>query len=565
IDGTTRPLAGVTFLITDGNGNPIGNGEYVTDANGRITLTAPVGTTIVARETKTVSGYVLNTTPQTITVTGSGSAQTVTMPSAAASSAAVVSSGDGSTANQLTFYDSAIGKLELVKVDAARTTKRLANVTFEIRRMDQGVVTTVTTGTDGRAVVELDAGNYYAVETKARSGYRLDNTPHYFTVTDGKTTTLTVENTADSGIEIHKIDANTGKGIYGATFLVYDSRNNVVGQYTSDDRGYVRIMELDAGTYRIRELECEGYIVDTQLKTVTVKSGEVSLVEWKNTPITGQIMVTKYAAEANAVTGQAAGTPLQGATFEIVKARNNAVVAHITTDARGIAASDPLPLGRYLVREVSAPMYWQVSAETFDVTLEFSSQIVKLAAYDKPAELGVVLTKTGIKEVLAGNKMTYTFTVANTSNVPLDSFFFHDKLPYDVTGASAITTGTYNQRMNYRILYKTNMSEYRVLASNLLTTNNYAFQLTGLPLMAGEAVTDIFYDFGTVPAGFQCVAKPTLTVSVSPTSVNGYQVINRADAGGQYGGTWETANASWITIVVNLTPVKRTPLPKTGY
>ena len=309
IDGTTRPLAGVTFLITDGNGNPIGNGEYVTDANGRITLTAPVGTTIVARETKTVSGYVLNTTPQTITVTGSGSAQTVTMPSAAASSAAVVSSGDGSTANQLTFYDSAIGKLELVKVDAARTTKRLANVAFEIRRMDQGVVTTVTTGTDGRAVVELDAGNYYAVETKARSGYRLDNTPHYFTVTDGKTTMLSVENTADSGIEIHKIDANTGKGIYGSTFLVYDSRNNVVGQYTSDDRGYVRIMELDAGTYRIRELENEGYIIDTQLKTVVVRSGEVTLVEWKNTPITGQIMVTKYAAEANAVTGQAAGTP----------------------------------------------------------------------------------------------------------------------------------------------------------------------------------------------------------------------------------------------------------------
>ncbi|MDY6366016.1 MAG: SpaA isopeptide-forming pilin-related protein, partial [Oscillospiraceae bacterium] len=162
IDGTTRPLAGVTFLLTDGNGNPIGNGEYVTDANGRITLTAPVGTTIVARETKTVSGYVLNTTPQTITVTGSGSAQTVTMPSAASSSAAVVSSGDGTTGNQLTFYDSAIGKLELIKVDAANRSKRLANATFEIRRMDQGVVTTVTTDRNGRAVAELDAGSYYA-------------------------------------------------------------------------------------------------------------------------------------------------------------------------------------------------------------------------------------------------------------------------------------------------------------------------------------------------------------------------------------------------------------------
>ena len=81
--------------------------------------------------------------------------------------------------------------------------------------------------------------------------------------------------------------------------------------------------------------------------------------------------------------------------------------------------------------------------------------------------------------------------------------------------------------------------------------------------MAGEVVTDILYDFGTVPAGFQSVAKPTLTVQASATAVNGYQVINRADAGGQYGGTWQTANASWITIIRNLTPVKA--LPKTGY
>ena len=109
------------------------------------------------------------------------------------------------------------------------------------------------------------------------------------------------------------------------------------------------------------------------------------------------------------------------------------------------------------------------------------------------------------------------------------------------------------------------MNDYRVLASNLLSTNNSAFRLTGLPLMAGEVVTDIYFDFGTVPAGFQSVTKPTLTVTVSPTAVNGYQIINRADAGGQYGGTWQSANAAWITIIRNLMPVKTRLLPKTGY
>ena len=50
---------------------------------------------------------------------------------------------------------------------------------------------------------------------------------------DGKNTTLTVENKAFSGILIHKTDSVTGKGIYGVTFLLYDSTNKPIGQYAS--------------------------------------------------------------------------------------------------------------------------------------------------------------------------------------------------------------------------------------------------------------------------------------------------------------------------------------------
>lgn len=69
------------------------------------------------------------------------------------------------------------------------------------------------------------------------------------------------------------------------TFLLYDSSNTPIGQYTSDDRGYVYIEDLEAGRYYLRELENEGYVPDTQKKTVYVKSGETTEVEWENTPI----------------------------------------------------------------------------------------------------------------------------------------------------------------------------------------------------------------------------------------------------------------------------------------
>lgn len=184
--------------------------------------------------------------------------------------------------------------------------------------------------------------------------------------------------------------------------------------------------------------------------------------------------------------------------------------------------------------------------------------------YDKPSSLGVTITKRGNAQVMAGQSMRYDLTVANTSNVPLESFFWHDKIPYDVARPTTLTTGTYSARLNYRILYKTNCNtSYQVLASNLLTSNNYSFSLNAIPMQAGEVVTDIYFDFGKVPVGFQSVVNPTLSVMVNGNAVNGYQMVNRADVGGKYQDTWQTATASWVTVVRRLwsTPT----LPKTGY
>ena len=545
---TKAPLEGVQFKIVYANGSYVdaedgtlsSNGLYWTDKEGKITLSGISGTVVVT-EVETIPGYTIDENTRTQTV--------------------VVNPNDTQT---LYFYNVPIGGVEIIKVNADKTSQRIPNTTFEIRKVDGALMDTVTTGKNGRAFSPLEDGTYYAVEIKAAEGYQLDDTPLYFEIKNGKTTTLTARNKALSGILIHKIDSTTGDGIYGATFLLYDSGNNPIAQETSDDEGYVRFEGLMAGRYYLRELENEGYIPDTQRKTVYVRSGETTEVTWKNTPITGQIQITKYAEASSPITGQNSGTPLKGATYEFVRERSGKVVDYITTDARGVAASKPLPLGRYLIREVSAPAYYRLSAETFNVTLEYAGQIIKLAAYNKPVELGVSITKRGNAQVMVGQSMRYDLTVANTSNVPLESFFWHDKSPYDAARATTLTTGTYSARLNYRILYRTNYNaSYQVLASNLLTSNNYSFALNAIPMQAGEAITDVYFDFGKVPIGFQSVVSPTLSVMAYANAVNGYQMVNRADVGGKYQGTWQTAQASWVTIIQRLcsTPT----LPKTGY
>ena len=551
-----KPLEGVQFKITyadgsylpDEGGKLSSNGLYWTNSDGQIVLSGITGTVVVT-EVQSIEGYTIdpNTQSQTVAI-------------------------NPNDTQELWFYNAPIGGVELIKVNANKTSERIPNTTFEIRKIDDALIDTVTTDKNGRVFVPLEDGAYYAVEIEANSQFILDNTPHYFEVKDGKVTTLRVTNSAKSGILIHKIDSSTREGIYGVKFLLYDQGRNPIGEFTSDNEGYVYITADDlpngantSGRFYLRELEAaEGYILDEEYKTVYVRPGHTAEIEWVNEAVTGQIQIYKYAAEYNEVTGTPAGTPLQGAVYEISNARTGKVVDYITTDARGVAASKPLPLTRYKIVEVTAPAYWQVDSTIHDVTLEYAGQIIKLSAHDKPSSLGVSITKRGNAEVLAGQTMRYDITVANTSNVPLESFYWHDKIPYDVARATTLTTGTYSARLNYRILYKTNYtSDYQVLASNLLTSNNYSFSLNAIPMQAGEVVTDIYFDFGKVPVGFQSVTGPTLNVIVNGTAVNGYQMVNRADVGGKYQGTWQTAQASWVTIIRKYTT---TPdLPKTGY
>ena len=548
---TKKPLEGVQFRITysdgsfvaDEGGKLSSNGLYMTDANGEILIRDIVGTLVVT-EVKTIPGYTIDEATRSQTI--------------------VVNPDDLQT---LIVYNVPAGGLQIIKSDED-TGERLGGVKFEIRKINGEILGTYTTDRDGViSIPNAESGWYTIVERKAKDGYALDTTPVNACVKDGETTTVEITNQRMASIMIHKIDAATGAGIYGVKFVLYDSGKNPIGEYTTDQDGYIYIDdELVPGKYYLRELEAaDGYIRDEQYKTVYVERGKCAQIEWENSAVTGQIQIRKYSSEDNTVTGQLAGTPLEGAVFEITQARSGKVVGYIVTDARGVAASGPLPLGRYFVTEVSAPKYYQLSGEKMEAEIEYPSQIIKLSAYNKPATLGVAIKKSGNYEVQPGQTMSYDFSgIANTSNVALNHFFWHDRIPTDATRALSISTGTYNARLYYKVTFKTNLNDYRTLASNLLTSNNYSLSLNAatLRLAQGEYVTDVRFEFGTVPSGFSSVVKPTMRVQVLGTVSNGYQIINRADVGGQYLNEWQTAKTTWVTTVRRF---NTTPLPKTGY
>ena len=543
---TKEPLEGVQFKITYADGSFVdaeggklsSNGLYWTNSEGQIALSNVTGTLVVT-EVQSIEGYTIDPNTQSQTV--------------------VVRADD---TQELWFYNDPVGGLELIKVNESKTSERIPNTTFEIRRMDDALVDTITTDRNGRVFLPLEDGAYYAVEIKSAEGFKLDDTPHYFEVKNGETTVLQVENTPVSAILIHKTDSTTGEGIYGVSFLLYDSTNTPIGQYTSDNRGYVLIEGLEAGRYYLRELENEGYVPDTEKKTVYVESGQTTEVEWENTPITGQIQIIKRSADYNPTNGLPAGTLLEGAVFEIYDKVGN-LVDTIKSDSRGLAVSRPLPLSRYTIRETQAPDHYGVNEEVLTAYLEYEGQIIRFEVSDKSLTTGVSITKTGPKEAMAGQPVNYTFSgIANSSNVSLSSFYWRDTLPVQVR-LEQVVTGTYNFPGTYKITYRVNGGEYLTLADNLSTSQSYTLAASpaALGLASNERVTEIMFVFGQAPAGFAQVEKPMLRCTTLSGLAGGSSFVNVADVGGVYNGQWVQAVSRWVTTVY----AKPTPLPRTGY
>ena len=547
---TKAPLEGVRFKIVYANGSYVdaaggtlsSGGLYWTDKDGKIALSGISGTVVVT-EVETIPGYTIDENSRTQTV--------------------VVDPNDTQT---LYFYNTPAGGLQIIKSDES-SGKRISGVRFEVRKVNGEIVGTYTTDSDGVIYLpEIESGWYTVTELKAAPGYLLDTTSHRIEVKDGQTATLEITNHKSSRILLHKVDKDTGKGIYGAVFLLYDSNHNPIGEYVTDQDGYIYADDgLADGRYYLREIKAaDGYVLDPELKTIYLRYGSTTEIEWTNTPIRGQIQIVKKSADYNPTNGLPAGSLLEGAVFEVYDKAGN-VVDTIRTDRNGRATSKLLPLSRYTIREVRSPAFYSANPTVMTAYLDHEGQIVTFEVTNASVNTGVAIKKTGPSEVMPDQPIRYTFSqIGNTSNIALDSFYWRDTLPAQVT-VNRLVTGTYNQAQNYKIVYKVNgAGAYRTLADNLSTTKNYVLDMRPavIGLAANERVTEIMFVFGTVPAGFAQVETPVLYGTVCGGLSNGTNLVNSADVGGLYSGQWVQAVSCWLTTVY----AKMTmTLPKTGY
>ena len=619
-----EPLSGVQFLVEKQNGEYIG--EYTTDSTGTINVSTLEPNWYIVRELKTKDGYILDETPKTVEVKKSvPTVVTFTNKPLSGIKIIKTDSETGEPLEGVEFSISKMtgekigslqtdkegmiyvpnledgyytvteteglegyhwnqepktvevksGKQTIVEVENepyarlviekvnSKNDKPIEGVEFLVTKANGEEIGYYETDEDGLIIIDgLEEGEYLVRETKEADGYQIDSEAKEVKVKDGKRTVLKVENDPLSSILIHKIDSVTGEGIYGVKFLLYDGDNNPIGQYETDNEGYIYInKELPEGKYKIRELEpADGYISDNEEKTFYLKKGKTTEITWENTPQMGQIQITKKSSDDNPYNGFPAGTLLEGATFEIYDRANN-LLDTIVSDKNGIAVSKPLPLGRYIIRETKAPNFYEANSNVIETEIEFVGQIVRLEVLNSSLYTNVSIKKRGYEQVAPNQSIRYEFSdIKNNSTVSLNSFYWRDTLPAEAVRLDKIITGTYNQKLSYKIVYKTNlMTDYRTLADN----NVIAASPAALGLPSNEYVTEIMFVFGTVKSGFSQVETPYIYCNVLPNAYHKQRFTNNADIGGLNQNQWIMSNDRWVTVVY----AKQEPqtLPRTGY
>ena len=211
---TKQPLSGAQFKITSANGEltpdneglTSSNGLYTTDANGQIVLSKLNPDTYIVTEVKAPDNYQIDPTPQTV----------------------VVNAADTQT---IRFYDDPLCTLTILKRDAV-TQQPLKGAEFTVKASDGRTIGRYTTGTDGTVTVSGLSPNatYVVSETKAPTGYVLDETPKNIVVRSDAANTLIFDDEPATTLIIRKfIEGTENEPLSGVAFKVVDGSGAAVG------------------------------------------------------------------------------------------------------------------------------------------------------------------------------------------------------------------------------------------------------------------------------------------------------------------------------------------------
>lgn len=252
-------------------------------------------------------------------------------------------------------------KVTITKIDAD-TEEPLAGAIFVVKDSNGTTVATWTSTTSSHVIKNLPNGTYTLQETKAPSGYVLNDKVVEFTISDtNRNISIRFRNKElERNATIIKIDSVTKEPVAGATLVVKDSEGKVIEEFVTTTEPH-KLTDLEDGTYTVEETKAPaGYEKTDEIYEFTVdKDHRDVTVTIENTPIEKLVNILKVDA--------ATGNPLAGATLVVKDSEGNVIEEFVTTEEPHTITG--LKDGEYTVEETKAPEGYKKSDEIYKFTI----------------------------------------------------------------------------------------------------------------------------------------------------------------------------------------------------
>lgn len=470
-------LTGATLTVLDKNGNVVDT--WTSDAREtHVIKRLVVGETYTLREEYAPYGY-LKATDIQFTVKDTGEVQHVNMKDEVARGSIVVTK-DGEIVSDATI------RKEYWNNFVFNFLKRnLSGVTFDVYAKEDILsvdglntvyykagdkISTIVTDEQGIARIDnLPCGKYYLIETKTIDGFILDNTPIEADISyiDQNTNVvyagMNVTNERQKvQISVIKTDSETKKVLEGAVFglftkedivnadgkVIVNADTQIEKAVTGKDGKVTFTSDLPLGQYYVKELEAPaGYVKSDKVIDVdaTYKGDNVKVIEleaaFENIPIKVEFSKTDITGEKE----------LPGAKLSVIDSEGKIVESWIS-EAGKSHVIERLPVGKYTLREESAPYGYKVAVDvTFEITE--TSEIQKVIMKDEQAVGRIIINKT---DSVTGSPIEgVVFEIRDKDGKVLDTLTT-DKNGYAESKLLPICTynkdGSYKEDIHYTVI-----------------------------------------------------------------------------------------------------------------
>lgn len=300
------------------------------------------------------------------------------------------------------------GEIEIEKTDEEGSPLQGARFVLEKRETDaEGAdfqMSLTTDGTGKGCFTGLEPGEYVVKEEKPPAGYRRKEERREVTLKAGEKEKLVFVN-MENEIVLKK-QSEKGEPLEGAVFQVWKGEEEKK-TYTSDEKGEIRLVRLEPGTYQYQEMTApEGYIRDPQIYTFTVgEDGRPEDLSYETGHVIFNMPTRTEILKVDGCTGEA----LEGAVLTLKD--HSGKIIKTWTSAKEPQVLEGLVPGEYVLEETEAPEGY-TRAKPVKFTVEEEKEPQKIVMEDYP--YGEITVSKAIRAediIWAHGNPTFFFTL----------------------------------------------------------------------------------------------------------------------------------------------------------